>query len=105
MGNLLDADGEAVVTEVEVGDLLDADGEAVVTEEIDDLEDIAVDLVDKKKYCSGITPSSMTKDIFLMFPFQMIPELKIVSFSGQAFHHIDCERSNFILSLSLIVWK
>ena len=39
-----------------------------------------------KLYCAGIVPAVMKDNIFCLFPFQLLPELETVVFSGNAIH-------------------
>ena len=53
--------------------------------------------VHMKLYCTGIVPAVMNDDIFRLFPFQLLPELETVVFSGNAIHHIECKKQNYLL--------
>ena len=48
-------------------------------------------------YCAGITPTVMQDDVFNLFPFQLLPDLKVVVFSDHAIHHIECKKRNYVL--------
>lgn len=49
-------------------------------------------------YCTGVVPENMRNEIFYLFPFQLLPELEDIVFSGDAIHHVDCMKMNYQLS-------
>ena len=55
------------------------------------------DHVDQKLYCTGIIPAVMKDNVFNLFPFQLLPDLETVVFSGNAIHHIECHKRNLHL--------
>ena len=66
-----------------------------------DEEDLTVisdeDESNDRGYCAGITPTVMQDDVFNLFPFQLLPDLKVVVFSDHAIHHIECKKRNYVL--------
>ena len=48
-------------------------------------------------YCTGIVPANMKDEIYNLFPFQLLPELQDVVFSGDAIHHVECMKNNYQL--------